>query len=218
MFNSLPKISKKLITVFILGFLSAWISIYFIKMFLNKTPPAKVLIQENNDLQSQINQLQKKLRGLLAKSDRFYATSISCSKDPDEKPEIRDFLPEKIKNKVGEKEIPEDIRTYDLYPLAWSKDCSKLAFLIELVGRGAGAYKPQDFEQRGIYIFNDITKEVKLAKLLSIDHSIDSQAYDSNFWSGENYIFVESTNKSKSEWTSKRYEYDSNTGKVTISK
>lgn len=223
MLNLLPKITKKLIVVFILGFLSAWISIYFIKIFLNKTPPVLIQkiyekTQENNELQSQINQLQKKLRSLLEKSDQFYTTSISCSKNPGDDPNIRDFLPDKIKNKVGEKEILGDIRTYELSPLAWSKDCSKLAFLVELVGRDAGAYTPEDFEQRGIYIFNEITKEIKLAKLLSNDNTVDSTAYDSNFWSGDKYIFVEVTNKSKSEWVSKRYEYDSKTGRVTISR
>ena len=139
-----------------------------------------------------------------------------CNKDLD----LWSFLPENLKKETYKKGVvPPGEATYDLSPLAWTKDCNKLAFLLELVGRGGGAYQEEDFKPRGVYIFDNKNQSIKVARLIAKNVSIDPKVTDSNYWSGsDEYIFVEITNPLKSEFSGKRYKYDDKTGQVTLDK
>ena len=126
------------------------------------------------------------------------------------------YLPENLKDKTYKDGIISPGQsTYDIFPLAWSKNCQWQAFLLELVGRDADAYTSNDFQPRGVYIFDNDTKKIKLAYSMPTDFTLDEEAYESNFWFAEDkYIFVVTTKKTKKEFISRRYEYDVTLDKV----
>lgn len=137
---------------------------------------------------------------------------LKCQKEID----FWKYLPENLKQKTYKQGIVSPGQsTYDIFPLAWSKDCQRQAFLVELVGREGDAYISKDIHYRGVYIFDDKTQQIKLAYSISPEFTVDEEGYESNFWFAQDkYIFVVTTKKTKKEFISKRYEYDVSLDKI----
>ncbi len=106
--------------------------------------------------------------------------------------------------------------TYDLIPLAWSKDCSKQAFLLELEGRDADAYKNADISQRGLYVYQVKDNIVKMIYPIPNRIFLDTNVKNSNFWSDGDYVFAETTNQNEGTFTDERYIYKGETGQVSL--
>ncbi len=141
----------------------------------------------------------------------YKSTSVKCKKDIN----IWNSLSKELKDNTTNKGTSE-ILTYDYTQLAWSDDCTKLPFIIELVGRGGGAYNATHFKPRGLYLYDDGTKKVTPIKLISENSTIDYSQYGSNHWSDDSYIFVISTKKSESEFVNYKYNYDTKSGITSL--
>lgn len=96
--------------------------------------------------------------------------------------------------------------TYDLYILSWSKDCRFLPFVLELVGRGGGAYSAEDFEPRGLYLFDNNSKQIKAIKK-NLPNYYFNLENKSNYWVQGKYVFSESE-KAEGQYLQKEYIYD----------
>lgn len=165
------------------------------------------LIIKNHSLGKQNKKLQDKLATLEDKT-KYNSSSTRCNKNVD----IWQFLPKEIQGKTYKKGIISPGQsTYDLILLKWSDDCKYLPFILELVGRGAEAYGPEDFKPRGLYILDDNLKQIKTVKLVAINSFIDYLEPYSNYWFGEKYVFSESEDDGKSQFVTKRYNYDFST-------
>lgn len=219
------KIHRTFIIAFSLGLISVLVTAYSFNKLIVQSRSTSFLIKELTlkdqqiiDLQRDLNKFKNQLHTFLERTDNFYTSSIECHKNPDEEPEIWQFLPEEIRKKTYKKDIiGSSAATYDIYPLSWSRNCDKLAFNLELVGRNVEAYDDEDYKPRGIYILDTTTKKIEIVKFTPRDYTVTSSAFDSNFWtSDEKYVFVEVTNQTKNIWISKRYQYDSMTGQVKL--
>lgn len=173
----------------------------------------KSLQAKNNILEGENNKLKIKIEET-EDNTGYIASSNRCKKTS----RIWNSLPEALRKRTfDERYNRSSSSTYQITPLIWSPDCSKLPFILELVGRGTGAYTNEDYKPRGIYIYDDSTNQVSLIKLHSGD--IDYEGFSTNIWSGENlYIFEENRDGQKSQSTKLRFEYNTFTKQLQLHK
>jgi len=173
------------IFIFILGFaLGIVFLVIFVLLLADRNPnltisplPTPITVQQNNEVKES-----------------------NCGVAPD----IWQFLSEDLKNKVSDERLQPSIRTYELHLHEWSKLCDWFAFSLELVARGAEAYEPEDFDPRGIYLFNKETQEMIL-----VNHPEQKSTINYLFWSAdENLIFEETFYEGNGRRIIQEYSFD----------
>lgn len=221
------KISKIQLTSFVLGFISGWIILYIIGLFLTvnsgtftSTPQQSEKFQSYqiklSDKNKQISDLQDTIRGLKStiqnlekKIDRYEASSAKCHKisrtDP---PLLGKLVYDQLK--IGTFEL-KDFQGfwYDVIKLEWSEDCRNLAFLIQLPGRDGPDYADEKYKPRGLYIYDDKSKKILTVKLLTNNSNILYYSPYSNYWTSfGTYVFQEITYNNKNQFSGTIYEYN----------
>jgi len=108
--------------------------------------------------------------------------------------------------------------TYEITLLKWTNDCEYVAFLVELVGREAGAYSQEDYKYRGVYIYEEESKEVRTLMLMPEELLFDEGEYGSNLWTHDDqYRFVLSESVKQGKFLKTRYLYDLKSNKLSKS-
>jgi hypothetical protein len=167
--------------------------------------------QEKSDIGSTPKEPYEKVenKNISSKSENnLNDTFVKCQKDSAEVSFILEHLPEDLRDKTSNDKGPSKI--YDINPVSWSDDCKLISFRLELVGRGGGAYKKEDFKLRGLYILNNENYNLTTVKLLNENQSIvDSDNYlNRSYWIENKFIFTILTHTNSTEIVANHYSYD----------
>lgn len=140
---------------------------------------------------------------------------LECNKESEDlEGEVWAYLPKELRELTYRKDIvPSGEATYEISLLKASKDCRFRGVLVELVGRGAGAYTEKDFNKRGIYIY-DIDEKV-LVKILKMPRNsyIETKA-GFDIWNDDKYEFVLREDSQQGKLLETNYSYDLKKGSL----